>query len=63
MKDMFGFKKHCQACGMEVKKESALKRFGKHFCSNEHAEKYAQEIEKISRKRMRRKRDEGCSCC
>jgi uncharacterized protein len=39
---MFGFSKHCPICGMDVKKETDVKRFGKHFCSNSCAEKYLQ---------------------
>ena len=63
MNYMFGFKKHCQICGIDVTKESAVKRFGKNFCSDEHAERYAHEVERIERKRMQRKKDEGCGCC
>ncbi|MGI0072492.1 MAG: hypothetical protein ACREA3_01605 [Nitrosotalea sp.] len=36
------FEKHCKTCGMDVKKETAIKRFGKYFCSDEHAQQYAQ---------------------
>jgi uncharacterized protein len=39
---MFGFSKHCPICGMDVKKETSIKRFGKHFCSNSCVEKYLQ---------------------
>ncbi|MDE1845317.1 MAG: hypothetical protein KGI10_08330 [Thaumarchaeota archaeon] len=38
---MFGFKKHCPVCGIDVKKETSLERFGKYFCSSDHAQKYA----------------------
>lgn len=40
---MFGLlKKHCPVCGMDVDKESSIKRFGKHFCSVDHAEKFGE---------------------
>lgn len=45
---MFGFSKHCPICGMDVKDESSIKRFGKHFCSNTCVEKY---LDKKSREK------------
>ena len=39
---MFGFSKHCPICGMDVKKETSIKIFGKQFCSNNCVEKYLQ---------------------
>lgn len=40
---MFGLlKKHCPVCGMDVDKDSSVKRFGKYFCSTEHAEKFGE---------------------
>lgn len=36
------FEKHCQVCGIDVKKETAVKRFGKFFCSDPHAEQYVE---------------------
>ncbi|MGH9925239.1 MAG: hypothetical protein ACRD4J_03365 [Nitrososphaeraceae archaeon] len=38
---MFGFEKHCPVCGTDVEKELGIKRFGKYFCSDNHAEVYA----------------------
>jgi YHS domain-containing protein len=34
--------KHCPVCGMDVDKRTATKRFGKYFCSEKHADHYAQ---------------------
>ena len=39
---MLGLKHHCPICGIEVEKETEVKRFGKHFCSNEHAQQYTE---------------------
>ena len=36
------FKKHCPICGMDVDESSSVKRFGKHFCSADHAEKFSE---------------------
>jgi len=47
--------KHCPVCGMDVEKESAIKRFGKYFCSEEHANQYA----KIMMDQERRREDSG----
>ncbi len=45
---MFGlFKKYCQSCGREVDDNRNLVRFGKHFCSEEHANQYAEEQRKL----------------
>ena len=41
---MFGFKKHCEICGVEVKKDSSTARFGKQLCSPEHAAEYKNKI-------------------
>lgn len=37
---MFGFTKHCKICGIDLQKENTIKRFGKSFCSDEHANQY-----------------------
>ncbi len=45
---MFGFgKKYCVVCGKEVEENKNNVRFGKNFCSEEHAEKYVAEQKKI----------------
>jgi len=36
------FSKHCPSCGMDVKKETSINKFGKFFCSNDCFEKYLQ---------------------
>jgi len=52
---VFGFKKIkiCQICGMDIKQETSIKKFGKHFCSNSCAEKYLEKkaIEKQNKPR------------
>lgn len=42
---MFWSKKYCQICGKEADKN--IVRFGKSFCSEEHAEQYVEEQKKI----------------
>ena len=58
------FEKHCQICGIEVKKESASKRFGKYFCNDEHANQFVEKkIEEEKRQEEYRKshpRRGGC---
>lgn len=31
---------YCEVCGIDVKADSTLKRFGKFFCSDEHMQQY-----------------------
>ena len=31
---------YCEVCGIDVSKDTELKRFGKLFCSDEHMEQY-----------------------
>ncbi len=40
------FTKYCEVCGVKVEKGQDFVRFGKHFCSEEHANKYTGEMEK-----------------
>lgn len=56
------FEKHCQICGIDVKKEASPKRFGKYFCSEEHAEKHVKlRMEQEEREaRETRRRSSGC---
>ena len=59
------FEKHCQICGIDVKKEIAPKRFGKYFCSEEHAQQYVAkklEQEKQMEEEKRRHPSRG-GCC
>jgi YHS domain-containing protein len=53
--------KHCPVCGMDVDKNTALKRFGKYFCSEEHASQYAEM--KMTRDAERRDYGGGGGCC
>lgn len=39
------FTKYCEVCGVKLDKSQDFVRFGKHFCSEEHANKYAGEME------------------
>ncbi|TBR08535.1 MAG: hypothetical protein EPO62_06555 [Candidatus Nitrosotenuis sp.] len=44
------FEKHCRVCGIEVKKETEVKRFGKHFCNDEHANQFGAKIAEDERR-------------
>ena len=60
------FEKHCPVCGMDVKKETAIKRFGKYLCSDKHAEQYADRVveeEKRMTEERRNSHDRGGGCC
>jgi hypothetical protein len=54
---MFGNSKHCQICGVDVNKETAIKRFGKYLCSEEHAEQFATKIREEERQNEERRRE------
>jgi len=56
------FEKHCEICGIEVKKDTANKRFGKYFCNNDHAEQYVAKREEEEQRRAREPRRSG-GCC
>lgn len=57
---MFGFKNHCPVCGIDVEKEIGIKRFGKYFCSDSHAEVFSKKkIEKEAEESSRG----GGGCC
>jgi DNA replication protein DnaC len=63
---MFGFSKHCQVCGIDVKKETAIKRFGRYLCCEEHAEKFVSRIkeeERLNKERRRERRGRSGGCC
>lgn len=51
--------KHCPICGMDVDKNSGIKRFGKYFCSEDHANKYAE----VKMTRDAERRDSGGGGC
>ncbi len=53
------FEKHCQICGMDVKKETVIKRFGKYFCNDQHAEQFVQMKKEEEAREPRR----GGGCC
>lgn len=64
--NMFGSSKHCQICGVDVNKETAIKRFGKYLCSEDHAEQFAAKIreEEIQNEKSRREgRERRGGCC
>ena len=50
---MFGFKKHCPICGMDVQKENSIKKFGRFFCSDDCSEKYLQKKAKENQNKPR----------
>lgn len=55
------FDKYCEKCGMKVDKQTSPQRFGKYFCSEEHAKEYLAEIEAM-KKRMPKQQSSG-GCC
>lgn len=58
------FEKHCQMCGIEVKKETAIKRFGKYLCSEQHAEEFAVRVREQQRQdEERRRNNPRGGCC
>lgn len=62
---MFGFKKHCPVCGMDVDKKRSIKRFGKHLCSESCAQKFLEQKQKEAQKKEegRRKHPHRGGCC
>jgi len=61
---MFGFKKHCPICGMDIDKEMTIKRFGKYLCSESCAQKFVEqkqeEDKKMEQERQKHPRRGGC---
>lgn len=53
--------KYCSVCGMDVDKNTATKRFGKYFCSEDHANQYAET--RMTRDKEREHRGSGGGCC
>lgn len=37
---MFSFSEKCPVCGMKIKKDKGVKKFGKTFCSEDCAKEY-----------------------
>ncbi len=54
------FTKYCEVCGVKVDKSQNYARFGKHFCSEEHASKYVSEMEKRRLVTPLQEDDGGC---
>ena len=52
------FKKYCEICGMQLKKGEGIIRFGKYFCSEEHAEQYVRERQTLKTHNLHG----GCCC-
>ena len=49
---MFGFgKKYCYTCGMGVNRNQ-YQRFGKSFCSEEHAQQYTEQMQKARQEQL-----------
>ncbi len=53
---VFSSQKFCPVCGVDVNKSTDMKRFGKYFCSEDHAQQYA-------KTQMTKKEDSGRGCC
>jgi hypothetical protein len=34
--------KHCPVCGLDIDKNTSIRRFGKYFCAEDHASQYAE---------------------
>ncbi|MGH9952164.1 MAG: hypothetical protein ACRD5J_11085 [Nitrososphaeraceae archaeon] len=61
---MFGFEKHCPVCGIDVEKEIGIRRYGKYFCSDDHAEVYSKDkMEKELSSDEESNRRGGGGCC
>jgi len=56
---MFGLKKHCKICRIDLEKSQEIKRFGKSFCNEEHANQYVELKQKQRRDNSTRRRG-GC---
>ena len=56
------FDKYCEKCGVKVDKNTAPQRFGKYFCSDEHSETYAKEMEEMSKQQSPQQKSSG-GCC
>ncbi|MEW6044076.1 MAG: hypothetical protein AB1608_07405 [Thermoproteota archaeon] len=51
------FEKHCPICGIDVKKETSTKRFGKYFCSDNHAQQYLKKKEESEKAMIEEERE------
>lgn len=66
---MLRLKHQCPICGIDVEKESAIKRFGKYFCSEEHALQYIErrtredQQDRINRQRREERGVGRGGCC
>lgn len=61
---MFGIgKKYCYVCGKEVN-GNQYQRFGKYFCSEEHAQQYTEQMQKSRQEQLpmaqQSRRSGGC---
>ena len=54
------FEKHCPMCGIEVKKDTAIRRFGKYLCSEQHAQEFAAREQQKQNEESHRERRGGC---
>lgn len=53
----------CEVCGIDVESDTALKRFGKLFCSEEHMEQYVSARQRdlgLDERHERRRSRFGC---
>jgi len=56
------FRKYCPICGLKVKKNGALLRFGEHFCSEEHVDQFMTQIQKGRLEKSPKRHSHG-RCC
>ncbi len=58
------FEKRCQICGIDVKKDTSFKRFGKYFCNDDHAQQYvAKRLEQEKQMEEERRHPRRGGCC
>jgi len=56
------FEKYCEKCGTKVDKKTAPQRFGKYFCSEDHANEFMnlKEVEEAEKRMPEQKSKGGC---
>jgi hypothetical protein len=55
--------KHCAICGERIERGNDIKRFGKHFDSEEHAEQYAKMTGEKNQPSPEEHNHSGGCCC
>jgi len=57
------FDKYCGICGAKVERSKAIERFGKKFCSEDHAHQYVAQVRKREAEAAYRGEERGRSGC